>query len=101
MQPFSQAYRCRCPARQGKRGHRSDHPQTVLSASSAPDSEKFLFSTGAFRETQKSAEKTGDFVLDAPRYAKASILSRGKNFGCGSWREHAVWALAEFSGSGF
>jgi 3-isopropylmalate/(R)-2-methylmalate dehydratase small subunit len=35
-------------------------------------------------------------VLDAPRYAKASILVAGKNFGCGSSREHAVWALADF-----
>ncbi len=35
-------------------------------------------------------------MLDAPRYAKASILVAGKNFGCGSSREHAVWALADF-----
>jgi 3-isopropylmalate/(R)-2-methylmalate dehydratase small subunit len=36
------------------------------------------------------------FVLDEPRYAGASILIAGKNFGCGSSREHAVWALADF-----
>src|SRR5271169_1008787 len=36
------------------------------------------------------------FVLHEPRYAKASILVAGKNFGCGSSREHAVWALADF-----
>jgi 3-isopropylmalate/(R)-2-methylmalate dehydratase small subunit len=37
-----------------------------------------------------------DFVLHAPRYARASILVAGKNFGCGSSREHAVWALADY-----
>jgi len=36
------------------------------------------------------------FVLDAPRYRGAGILLTGKNFGCGSSREHAVWALADF-----
>src|SRR5438876_1372553 len=36
------------------------------------------------------------FVLDEPRYRSASILLAGKNFGCGSSREHAVWALADF-----
>lgn len=35
-------------------------------------------------------------MLDEPRYAGASILVAGKNFGCGSSREHAVWALADF-----
>ena len=36
------------------------------------------------------------FVLDDPHYKGASILIAGKNFGCGSSREHAVWALADF-----
>jgi len=36
------------------------------------------------------------FVLDEPRYKGASILVAGRNFGCGSSREHAVWALADF-----
>lgn len=35
------------------------------------------------------------FVLNRPEYAQASILATGPNFGCGSSREHAVWALAE------
>ena len=38
----------------------------------------------------------GGFPLNAPQYAGASILLAGKNFGCGSSREHAVWALRDY-----
>ena len=37
-----------------------------------------------------------DFVLNQPAFADAKILASGVNFGCGSSREHAVWALAEW-----
>jgi 3-isopropylmalate/(R)-2-methylmalate dehydratase small subunit len=40
--------------------------------------------------------KRGDFVLDRPEYSGASILVAGANFGCGSSREHAPWALRDF-----
>ncbi len=37
-----------------------------------------------------------DFVLNKPQYRNASILVAGENFGCGSSREHAPWALKDF-----
>jgi 3-isopropylmalate/(R)-2-methylmalate dehydratase small subunit len=41
-------------------------------------------------------ESDPDFVLNQTAYANAQILLSGANFGCGSSREHAVWALAEY-----
>ena len=43
-----------------------------------------------------SGELDTSFPLNEPRYLGASILLAGRNFGCGSSREHAPWALADF-----
>ena len=43
-----------------------------------------------------SRKPNPDFVLNQPRYAGASILIARKNFGCGSSREHAPWALDQY-----
>ena len=37
-----------------------------------------------------------DFVLNKPQYRDTQILVAGENFGCGSSREHAPWAIADF-----
>ncbi|MCL1629400.1 MULTISPECIES: 3-isopropylmalate dehydratase small subunit [Roseinatronobacter] len=47
------------------------------------------------RYTQDGAE-IPDFVLNQPAYRNAQILVAGDNFGCGSSREHAPWALLDF-----
>jgi 3-isopropylmalate/(R)-2-methylmalate dehydratase small subunit len=54
---------------------------------------EFLFYDWRF---SRDGKKIPDFVLHQPRYVKTSILIAGKNFGCGSSREHAVWALADY-----
>ncbi len=54
---------------------------------------QFLFYDWRF---SSGGKKNANFVLDQPRYQGASVLVAGKNFGCGSSREHAVWALADF-----
>jgi 3-isopropylmalate/(R)-2-methylmalate dehydratase small subunit len=60
--------------------------------------ERTGFGQFLFNDWRKSAEGAPDpnFVLNQPKYAGSTILVAAKNFGCGSSREHAVWALADF-----
>ena len=54
--------------------------------------ERTGFGAGLFSEWRADP----DFVLNQPRYAGASVLVTGPNFGTGSSREHAVWALTDY-----
>ncbi len=53
---------------------------------------------GLFAELRldESGKENPDFVLNKPAYRNAEILVTGENFGCGSSREHAPWALLDF-----
>ena len=54
---------------------------------------KGLFAEKRYRD---DGSENPDFVLNKPAYRKAKILVAGDNFGCGSSREHAPWALQDF-----
>ena len=54
---------------------------------------KGLFSEMRYKD---DGSENPDFILNKPAYRKAKILVAGDNFGCGSSREHAPWALLDF-----
>ena len=54
---------------------------------------KFLFFYWSYDENENMKS---DFILNDPKYDGSKILVTGDNFGCGSSREHAVWALDDY-----
>lgn len=54
---------------------------------------KFLFYDWKFEPDGRAKD---DFVLNDPKYTSSHILVTGENFGCGSSREHAAWALKDY-----
>ena len=58
--------------------------------------EFLFFDWRRIQDGPDAGEADASFVLNRPEYSVAKILIAGKNFGCGSSREHAAWALADF-----
>lgn len=68
-------------------------PASYLKQTSKTGYGKHLFQH--MRYDEAGVEKS-DFILNSPKYQGAEILIAGHNFGCGSSREHAAWALADY-----
>ncbi|MCD8385723.1 MAG: 3-isopropylmalate dehydratase small subunit [Bacteroidales bacterium] len=70
-------------------------PARFLKATTRDES---FFGDNLFRDWRYDSEGNPrpDFVLNDPRYADARVLVAGKNFGSGSSREHAAWAIAGY-----
>ena len=68
-------------------------PKQFLKGIERTGFENFLFYDWRFLD---NGAPDPEFVLNAPRYQSASILVAGANFGCGSSREHAPWALQQY-----
>ena len=87
MDTFDVAHRSGAAAAPQQRRHRPDHPGGLPEAGHPHGFEDGLFA--AWR-------KDPEFVLNQPQYARATVLVAGPEFGTGSSREHAVWALQDY-----
>ena len=93
MDKFTVLDRRRGAAQDHQCRYRHDHPEAVPEDDQAHGSGHGPVRRDALNE---DGSENPDFVLNQPAYRKAQILVAGDNFGCGSSREHAPWALLDF-----
>lgn len=93
MQPFRQHEGIVVPLLRSNIDTDQIIPKQFLKSTERSGYGAFLFHDWRFDAAGKPAP---DFILNQPAATGGSILLAGKNFGCGSSREHAVWALSDY-----
>jgi 3-isopropylmalate/(R)-2-methylmalate dehydratase small subunit len=102
MEPFTSFTGKVCPLDRGNVDTDAIIPKQFLKSIQRTGFGPNLFDEWRYLDRGEPGEDSGnrplnpDFVLNDPRYAGASILLARENFGCGSSREHAPWALADY-----
>ncbi len=93
MQPFTTLHGVAAPLRMGNVDTDKIIPKQYLKTI-----KRTGLGTGLFAEMRfdDQGNENPDFVLNKPAYRHATILVAGENFGCGSSREHAPWALLDY-----
>ena len=92
MEPFRSVTGAAAPLPQDDVNTDQIIPSAWLKDLHADMAEGFL----AYMRRTPDGQSRSDFVLERPQYAAAPILVTGRNFGCGSSREHAVWSMRAF-----
>ncbi|GGP07105.1 3-isopropylmalate dehydratase small subunit [Oceanobacillus neutriphilus] len=93
MEPFKEHKGIAAPLNRGNVDTDQIIPKQFLKRIERTGFGEFLFFHWRFDDDGKLRE---DFVLNQPKYENATILLAGDNFGCGSSREHAPWALEDY-----
>ena len=93
MEPFSKVVSIITPFDRANVDTDQIIPKQFLKSITKSGFGKFLFYDWRFDHNGKPKD---DFVLNNSRYENSQILVTNENFGCGSSREHAVWALKDF-----
>lgn len=97
MKPFIKLRTTAAPLMDGGKLMANVDTDMIIPKQFLKTTERDGLSEGLFHElkTQEDGSPNPDFVLNRPTYAGAGVLVAGDNFGCGSSREHAPWALLD------